>query len=107
MGTEMRNKMWENDNKNMLNSYTSSSMTMSSSASPLLDQSSIDSTQSDSSYSSTNLKSPNGIQNVNGGSLTFNNSTSGANLNKFVQNQATIPVQARNGATPPSTVQPK
>merc|ERR1712013_965463 len=103
MGTEMRNKLWENDNQNILNSYNSSSTTMSSSTSPLLDQNSTDSTQSDSSsYCSTNLKSPNGNSSVsfNGGGAA------GVNLNKFShQNSPAIPAQPHNDTAPqPSRV---
>ena len=103
MGTEMRNKLWENDNQNILNSYNSSSTTMSSSTSPLLDQNSTDSTQSDSSsYCSTNLKSPNGNS-----SVSFNGGASGVNLNKFSQqNSSAIPAQPHNdiSSQPPSRV---
>ena len=78
MGTEIRNKMWESDNKTMLNSYNSSS------ASPLLDQNVIiDSAQGvgDNSFRSSNLRSP--VVTNSTFSFTSNNAT----FNKYLQSQ--------------------
>lgn len=98
MGTEMRNKMWESDNKTMLNAYTSISSSVNS---PLLDQNIvIDSSQASNENFrlNQNSRSPaitNINNNNNNSTLSMNSFPSNTTFNKFLQNQPQ-PVPGRN-----------